>query len=227
METFADRLRWAMENKKTSQSDLARAVGVNRATINFWVSGKTKEVEGSNLSKAANFLGVTPLWLTTGKGPKEPGKTVDIYWPDDPQKKGPTPAGLIPVISWIKAGAWSEIVDHLSPGDADKFIPIYRSAGPHSFALEIKGRSMEPEFFEGDTIVVDPNLAPNPGDYVVAKNDEDEATFKKYRPRGVNEKGETYFELVPLNPDFEPMRSDLQRITIIGVAIDHYKVLRR
>jgi phage repressor protein C with HTH and peptisase S24 domain len=29
---------------------------------------------------------------------------------------------------------------------------------------------MEPEFKEGDTIIVDPDLCPGPGDYVVAKN---------------------------------------------------------
>lgn len=85
---------------------------------------------------------------------------------------------------------------------------------------------MEPEFKEGDIIIIDPEVAPSPGNYVVAKNSEEEATFKKYRPRGVNEKGEHYFELVPLNPDFETMRSDHQSITIIGTAVDHVRRLR-
>lgn len=44
--------------------------------------------------------------------------------------------------------------------------------GAHSFgtfALKVRGKSMEPEFKEGDTIIVDPDLCPCPWDYVVAK----------------------------------------------------------
>ena len=50
------------------------------------------------------------------------------------------------------------------------------------------------------------------GDYVVAKNGAEEATFKKYRVRGQDEKGRTIFELIPLNDDYETMRSDQQPI---------------
>ena len=42
----------------------------------------------------------------------------------------------------------------------------------------------------------------------------DEATFKKYRPRGLNEQGQQVFELVPLNEDYPSMRSDLTAIRI-------------
>jgi SOS-response transcriptional repressor LexA len=36
---------------------------------------------------------------------------------------------------------------------------------------------MEPDFKEGD-IIVDPELEPVPGEFVVAKNGDNEATFK-------------------------------------------------
>jgi len=44
-----------------------------------------------------------------------------------------------------------------------------------------KGDSMEPEINEGDIIIVGPYDNAMPGDYVVAKNDEEEATFKQYK----------------------------------------------
>ena len=82
-------------------------------------------------------------------------------------------------------------------------------------------------FKDGDLVVIDPNVMPHPGEYVAAKNGHDEATFKKYRPRGLNADGLEYFELVPLNPDYETMRSDLQPITIIGTMIEHRRFRKR
>ncbi|CAI0838292.1 Peptidase S24-like [Serratia quinivorans] len=86
---------------------------------------------------------------------------------------------------------------------------------------------MEPEFKEGDLIIVDPELNPLPGDYVVAKNGEHEATFKKYRARGVTQDGQDVFELVPLNPDYPTKSSLTEHIEIIGVLVEHRRLLRR
>ena len=86
---------------------------------------------------------------------------------------------------------------------------------------------MVPEFVPGDIVIIDPDITPQPGDYVIAKNDDQEATFKKYRPRGRNEKGQEYFELVPLNPDYPTLRSDLDQIAIIGTVVQHNRIMRR
>lgn len=67
----------------------------------------------------------------------------------------------------------------------------------------------------------------SPGDYVVAKNGSEYATFKKYRARGVNENGEEVFELVPLNPDFAALNSAVEKISIIGVVVEHRRQMRR
>lgn len=96
-----------------------------------------------------------------------------------------------------------------------------------AFALDIEGLSMMPEFRPGDRVIIDPELSPNPGDFVVAKNGGNEATFKKYRPRGVNDEGNEIFELVPLNDDFATMRSDITHLQVIGVMTEHRKRYRR
>jgi hypothetical protein len=44
--------------------------------------------------------------------------------------------------------------------------------------LRVQGDSMTPDFPHGCIIVVEPELDPLPGDYVIAKNGDDEATFK-------------------------------------------------
>ncbi len=75
--------------------------------------------------------------------------------------------------------------------------------------------------------MVDPEISPNPGDYVVARNGSEQATFKKYRPRGIDAAGNLIFELVPLNDDYPTLRSDTEALAVIGVVTEHRKKLRR
>lgn len=133
----------------------------------------------------------------------------------------------IPLISSVQAGAWTEITDNYAPGDAADWLLTDLDLSAHAFALEIKGDSMMPDFRPGDRVIIDPEVAPSPGDFVVAKNGSTEATFKKYRPRGINERGDQVFELVPLNPDYETMRSDFTPITIIGTMIEHRRYRKK
>ncbi len=69
--------------------------------------------------------------------------------------------------------------------------------GKSVFALRIKGDSMEPEFREGDVVIVNPHVEAKPGDYVVVKNDEEEATFKQLKKFGDT------LVLHPLNSKYE------------------------
>ena len=135
----------------------------------------------------------------------------------------PAQRGLrhVPRISFVQAGPWQEVVDPYAPGAAEDYLLTDLELGPPAFALTIQGDSMLPEFREGDTIIIDPSVKPAPGDFVVAKNDQEEATFKKYRPRGLNERGELVIELVPLNDDYPSLRSDCTPLRIIGTMMEH------
>lgn len=127
----------------------------------------------------------------------------------------------IPLIDYVQAGKWTEVVNSNQLSNASDWLLTDLDLSDNAFALEIKGESMLPRFKEGDRIIVDPTVHPLPGDFVVAKNGEHEATFKKYRPRGISEQGTQVFELVPLNEDFATLRSDICQITIIGTMVEH------
>jgi SOS-response transcriptional repressor LexA len=137
----------------------------------------------------------------------------------------PVPMGVtrIPLISYVQAGSFTEVFDNFQPGDADDWLMTDLRISSHAFALQIKGDSMLPEFKPGDRVIIDPDVEPHPGDFVVAKNGTNEATFKKYRPRGANQSGAAVFELVPLNDDFPSIRSDLEPLRIIGTMVEHRK----
>lgn len=132
----------------------------------------------------------------------------------------------VPVIDFITAGAWGDINDSYEPGDGMEEAVIYReSLSDEAFALSVEGSSMEPEFREGDIIVIDPNTQPTPGDYVIAKLfSEEMATFKKYRPRGRDSENTEIIELVPLNEDWPTITINKQNPGfIIGKVVCHIR----
>ncbi len=215
VKTFPERLKWARERKKWSQAELGRRAGLSQGAIGNYEKGERDEPR--NLIQLAEALGVHPKWLLKGTGPRDVG---------EPSNVAPAAIGTrkIPLISYVQAGQMAEGLDF---GGELEYLLTDLDLGEHAFALEIKGDSMLPEFKPGDRIIVDPDVAPLPGDFVVAKNGSHEATFKKYRPRGISITGKTIFELVPLNEDYESMRSDETPISIVGTMVEHRKYRRR
>jgi|GEM_PF-133242 len=122
----------------------------------------------------------------------------------------------VPRIGWARAGAWDEASDGgFEPGAADEW--VYTDAGGgRAFSLRVEGDSMEPEFFEGETIIVDPERRPKSGDFVIAKfESENKATFKQLK----------YLQnrpvLHPLNPKYPDIEvGDGEGARIVGVVVE-------
>ena len=141
----------------------------------------------------------------------------------------------IPLVAFAPAGTFRDSGHLAAPEtyvETGDFVLVSEEYPDGSFATTLEGRSMEPDFLEGDIIVIDPSLRALPGDFVLAQRqspftDGAEWTFKKYRPREINEHGQEVFELVPLNPDFPTLRSDREQCVIIGVMVEHRRQYRR
>lgn len=219
MNTQMERLYSAAKELKglVGQSALARALNTSPQTVHNW---ELRGISKQGLLLAQKVVGCSAQWIETGLGPMSIGSVPNVT-------TAPIGVVRIPLISYVQAGCWTGIVDNYQPGDADDWLLTDLELSPSAFALQIKGDSMTPEFKEGDRVIIDPNVQPLPGDFVVAKNGDNEATFKKYRPRGVNEQGVTVFELVPLNDDYPSMRSDSTQINIIGTMVEHRKYRKR
>lgn len=72
--SLSDRIRAALpKGSGLSQSGLAKACGISRASVNAWANGKTDSIDGKFLTTAASYLGVSAHWLSTGEGPMLPG----------------------------------------------------------------------------------------------------------------------------------------------------------
>jgi SOS-response transcriptional repressor LexA len=74
----------------------------------------------------------------------------------------------IPVISWVAAGKWTETGETFLEEDVIEWIET-DVKGEHNFGLKIKGDSMEPEFNEGDIVIISPTAKAVTGDYYLVK----------------------------------------------------------
>jgi len=128
----------------------------------------------------------------------------------------------VPILTYVQAGKWREAIQ--MPSDDYVFVSI--SVSPSTFGAYVIGDSMMPEFKEGDLIIIDTQITPQPTDLVLAESPEG-ITFKKYRSRGINEDGVEVFDLVPLNPDFPIIRSDRSKVEIIGTVVEHRRTLKK
>lgn len=71
--------------------------------------------------------------------------------------------------------------------------------GGEFFALRIKGSSMEPRMYEGDTVIVRRQSSVENGEIAIVLVGDDEATCKKFYRNGDG------ISLVSINPVYEPM----------------------
>lgn len=214
MSGIGQRIKDARRRAGMTQEALGRRCGVSRAAIAQWENGTTQP-SLAHLQRASDALGVWVSWIT-GEGESEGvGPTRDQALPP----RGRT----VPVIDYVQAGNWGTVTDPYPPGRGMDMIVTEQSVSAETFALLVRGTSMETGFSEGDKIVVDPSVTPQPGDFVIAKLDgQEEATFKKYRPRGTDGDGRPLIDLVPLNEDWPVLRIDAASPgRVIGTVIEH------
>jgi len=206
----------AKEKHETTQEDVALAVGKSLKQIQRIKGGKSSKV--STLTEVAAYFGFTyenmlalGRWILDGKAPEEWKPSL---LEESNVSPGPSILRKVPLISFIQAGDWSGDEEF----EPEELITCTSNVGPKAFALRVKGPSMEPEFIEGDYIIIDPDKQWESGDYVVAKNGEEEATFKRYY-----KDGDKHF-LKPLNVDWgKPKDMTGHNWRIVGRVMEKVK----
>ncbi|MFM5115145.1 LexA family protein [Aeromonas hydrophila] len=207
-----ERIKELRKKHGLTQQQLGEKIGARKASVSQWETGDVSP-SADYLVALARVFGVSAHWLSTGKGSPELSNVEPAEIPQ---------GNRVPILSYVQAGNWREMCEQATTFDGNvEYVAASVDIGPCGFGLWIRGRSMNPAFNEGDLVIIDPDESPRPGDYVVARNGSEEATFKKYRPRGIDENGQEVFELVPLNEDYPSMHSDRQHIEIIGVMVEH------
>jgi SOS-response transcriptional repressor LexA len=201
------------------QKDVAEHFGISSQAISQWEGGRTRP-DSQRLASLARLFDVRLEWLLDEKGPTTYEGSLPVA-----EVRHTT---RVPVIDRVQAGDWTEVEDPFVLGAADEFLQTDLEASSGTFALVIEGRSMEPDFLPGDKVIIDPMVPPRPGDLVVAKRDNDqEATFKRYRLRSQDEQGRDVIELKPMNPDWPTLIIDRNNPGhIVGTMVEHRRYRR-
>lgn len=220
MSDLRKNLQREMDIKGWNAYDLSEASGVPQPTIQRFLSGKHGEPRGTTVKKIASGLGTTEAKLRGFIGQatsQEEALPITVLMSGNTEP-APAISSSVPLISWVQAGSWQEVIDNLHPGDAEEWIETTAKVSNQSFALRIKGDSMtnpygSPSLPEGSLVIIDPNAHCDNGNIVVARLDDSmEATIKKL----VIDGGQRY--LKPLNPAY-PTTLINGNCRIIGRAV--------
>jgi phage repressor protein C with HTH and peptisase S24 domain len=191
--TLSDRIRWAMNEAGITQVELARRVGIAPPSVHGWLTGKAKFLRGENLLLAARALNVNEDWLATGKGePNAPytvnaidlmaalgAQSVAIADPDNPdliliQKvKLKLSAGITGFETVPDRSESSMVTVPRRWIEKNDYLP------ERLVAIEIRGESMEPALYAGDTVIVNTADTKPVDGAVFAVNYEGEAVIKR------------------------------------------------
>ena len=214
MKSSGDRIRHIREELELSQEAFGRHMGVSKAAVSQWENGDTKHLRPANLFAIQNFTGYSAEWIATGAGSTRVKVTRRNA---ENTKAGPSVAS-VPLISWVQAGQWNDVVDVYRPGEGEKPVYTTRKVGARAYALRVVGDSMEnpngrPTYPQGSIIIVDPDREATHGSAVIVRlEDSKQATFKQL----VVEGGVRY--LKPLNPRYPIMKIN-SKATFCGVVV--------
>lgn len=188
METLGSRLKALRKTKKVTQQQLADAIGVSKTSVIYWEKDDNLPKHDSLMS-LSKVLSVSPEYLLSGKSTNNIVTNISMPFP--------LSGRLIPVISWVQAGAWTTVEAVPEGTQFEEWLPPNPKCGKHGYGLEVSGESMLPDFRPGDKIYVNPDFQTSDlktGDLVIVSCQGDsEATFKKL----IVESGNMYLQ--PLN----------------------------
>lgn len=189
-----------------SEQQFAQASGVSRGAVQQWEKPGGTAPKRSNQPVVAKLLGISVAELMAG-GPNV-GRGLDVR-------------AEVPLVSEVEAGNYT-VIDNFKPVARFETVPVSVPVKRHTYALRVHGDSMVSDtgdsFPEGSVLVVEPELQPEVGDYVIALNGANQTTFKQL----VSDGGELY--LKPLNTRY-PIKP-LGTAKIIGVVREFTKRFR-
>jgi SOS-response transcriptional repressor LexA len=191
------------------------AGNLKQTRLTNWEQG-TRAPGPEEIKQLAQALDVSPAFL--------------MCLSDDVQvKKTKSPSHLIPLLDHHQACDTELHIKAIrKQGTANDVIFISVSAAllelsDEAFAIKMKDESMTPEIRLNDVLVIDPSVAPKPGDFVVVKVvDKSEIIVCQYKKLSYTS---PEFELVTLNDNWPNIKvTDNLEMEIIGVVFQNIRI---
>lgn len=178
METYAERLAWAIKNYGLTQTGLASLAGVSPQTVQYLCDKKNNAQGSKHSSSFAEALGISPTWLETGKGDKLTRVHASSVSLCNQTNIKSTPVRIFDAIGSMGGGELQPENDTVTASVwlSDKWIEKHISSNISSkknlAIITGYGDSMSPTFNDGDILLVDTEikLISADGIYVLSAN---------------------------------------------------------
>lgn len=186
VDSFQNRLKKAMDCRNIKQVDLVDKTQLDKTLINKYLSG-VSNAKQRKLTILAEALNVNEVWLM--------GYDVLMDRNIKTDKLG-NQVVSIPLIGTVRAG-----YDYLAQENWEGTVDLDKKIADTGefFALKIKGDSMVPAFFEGDTVIIRRQNNCENNQFAVVIINGDEGTLKKVK------KTDEGIILQPINPAYGPV----------------------
>ena len=199
---FLENLNSYIAKSEKTQLEIAKSIGVSPQTFNTWCKGIAIPRMGK-VQALADYFNINKSDLIEDKK-----LNIDTV----PIESGYT----IPVLGRVAAGYGKEAVEEVI-GQIE-ISPALAAKGDY-FGLLIKGDSMIPTLYDGDTVIVQRVDDAESGDLVIALVNGHDATCKRLQKYAEG------IALIPQNPVYEPMRFteseiDTTPVKILGKVIE-------
>lgn len=199
---FSENLNSYITKSEKTQLEIAKSIGVSPQTFNTWCKGIAIPRMGK-VQALADYFNINKSDLIEDKK-----LNIDTV----PIESGYT----IPVLGRVAAGYGKEAVEEVI-GQIE-ISPALAAKGDY-FGLLIKGDSMIPTLYDGDTVIVQRVDDAESGDLVIALVNGHDATCKRLQKYAEG------IALIPQNPVYEPMRFteseiDTTPVKILGKVIE-------
>lgn len=189
---FVRQLRYYLNLRNKSQSDLAKYIGVSNGTITNYVNG-TNMPRMDRIDKICEFLLINRSDLLEDRN-------------NDTRPKGVKIKVLGRVAAGIPIEAIEEVIDY-------EEIPEEMAKQGEFFGLKIQGDSMYPRIIDGDVVIVKKQSFATNRDIVIVLINGDDGTCKQYY------RFDDHIELKPFNPMYKPLVFTKEEVDRLPVQI--------
>lgn len=186
---FSEQLKLYRKNRGFTQEQLASAIGTAKSTVSMYESGK-REPDFETIRVISEVLNVSMSLLIEGT---EEAKA----------------SCAVPVLGYVRAGKPVEAIEEIL-GYEEYSSPCEDGV---YFALRVKGDSMEPRMYNGDTVIVRQQPDVDSGQIAVVLVGGEDATVKKLVKTGNG------IALVALNPNYTPIFFSNDEVQSLPVTV--------
>ncbi len=201
---FSERFFKLVKDNETDINMLAKQMGIKSKSTIYRYMNAEMSPKITTVKYLAEYYNVNPIWLMGYDVPMN----IEVQ---QFAKNTLNNSAIVFVYGTIPAGIPMECIEDII--DTEEISADMLRGGKQYFGLRVKGNSMEPDYLDGDTLILERTDDCESGDDCVVMVNGDDGTFKRVF------KNENGIILQPLNSEYAPMVFTNEQIENLPVKV--------